>query len=133
MKKKSKELKRMTVLDLPFDEGVKRLSSIVDDVYNIVNNPNFVNALGDTIKVPANATKKDLEKIWYGAEVSNKVKGFLNVFLVDETESILNILSTIFCEDKEEYRKKSIKEMLFDIDSLSKDDTGKLISFFTRA
>lgn len=133
MKKKSKELKRMTVLDLPFDEGVKRLSSIVDDVYRIVNNPNFVNALGDTIKVPANASRKDLENIWYGAEAGEKVKGFLNVFLRDETESILNILSTIFCEDKEEYRKKSIKEMLHDFDSLSKDDTSKLLSFFIHA
>lgn len=123
----------MTVLDLPFDEGVKRLSNIVDDVYKIVNNPNFVSALGDPINVPANATRKDLENIWYGADVGNKVKGFLNVFLVDETESILNILSTIFCQDKEEYRKKSIKEMLYDFDSLSKDDTSKLLSFFIRA
>lgn len=133
MKKNKKIEKKKTVLDLPFDEGVKRLSSIVDDVYNIVNNPNFASAIANTIKVPQDATKKDLEKIWYSAEVGGKVKGFLNVFLRDETESILNILSTIFCEDKEEYRKKSILEMLDDLHSISKDDMSQILSFFTLA
>ena len=95
---KRKEQKRKNVFDLPFDESVKRLSNIVDDVYSICNNPKFVGALRNSIKLPKNATQKDLERAWYGEEVAGKIKGFINVFLVEEKEAILNILSTIFCE-----------------------------------
>ena len=124
--------KRNNVFDLPFDESVKRLANIVDDVYRIANNPNFVGALRD-IKVPKNATQKDLEAIYYGERVAEKVKGFINVFLVEEKEAILNILSTIFCEDKAEYRKKSVNDILADLQTLSESDKGQLIGFFLRA
>ena len=124
--------KRNNVFDLPFDESVKRLANIVDDVYRIANNPNFVGALRD-IKVPKNATQKDLEAIYYGERVAEKVKGFINVFLVEEKEAILNILSTIFCEDKAEYRKKSVNDIRADLQTLSESDKGQLIGFFLRA
>lgn len=129
---KRKEQKRNNVFDLPFDESVKRLANIVDDVYRIANNPNFVGALRD-IKVPKNATQKDLEAIYYGEKVAEKTKGFINVFLVEEKEAILNILSTIFCEDKAEYRKKSVNDILADLQTLSESDKGQLIGFFLRA
>lgn len=131
--KRKNECKKRNVFDLPFDEGTKRLSSIVDDVYRICNNKKFAGAVSKSIKVPANATQKDFENIWYGAEAAKKVKDFLNVFLIDEKEAILNILSTIFCEDKEEYRKKSINEMIDDLQTISVEDRGRLLAFFTRS
>lgn len=130
---KRKEQKRNNVFDLPFDESVKRLSNIVDDVYRICNNKHFVGTISKSIKVPQNATQKDFENIWYGKDMADKVKNFINVFLVEETESILNILSTIFCEDKAEYRKKSLNDMFSDIQSISSEDKGKLLAFFTPA
>lgn len=129
---KRKEQKRKTVFDLPFDDGLDNLSSIVDDVYRIMNNKKFVGAL-EKIKVPKNATRKDLESIWYSEEVANKVKGFINVFLVEERESILNILSTVFCESKEVYRKKSLSEIVDDVISLTADEKRQLIAFFLPA
>ena len=128
-----REEKRKNVFDLPFDESVKRLSNIVDDVYRICNNKNFVGVVSKSIKVPKNATQKDLEKIWYGEELAGKVKNFLNVFLIEEKEAILNILSTIFCEEKAEYRKKSINDMIADLQTISNEDKGRLIAFFTPA
>ena len=121
------------MFDLPFDESVKRLSNIVDDVYRICNNPRFVGALNKSIKLPKNATQKDIEKVWYGDAVAEKIKGFINVFLVEERESILNILSTLFCEDKEVYRKKSVNDIFDDLASLDNDEKGRFIAFFTRA
>lgn len=129
---KRKEQKRKTVFDLPVDDSMNKLSSIVDDVYRILNNKKFVGAL-EKIKVPKNATRRDLEAVWYGAEVANKVKEFINVFLVEERESILNILSTIFCESKEEYRKKSLSEIVDDIAKLTQDEKGQIFAFFLPA
>ena len=129
---KRKEKKRKTVFDLPFDESMDNLSNIVDDVYRILNNKKFVGAL-EKINVPKNATRKDLEEAWYGEEVARKVKEFINVFLVEERESILNILSTVFCESKEEYRKKSLSEIVDDITKLTQDEKGQLIAFFLPA
>ena len=124
--------KRRTVFDLPFDDGVKRLSNIVDDVYRICNNKHFIGAF-DKIDVSKNASMKEIEDVWYGDRLAGKVKNFINVFLQEETEAILNILSTIFCEEKEKYRKKSISQMFDDVNSLTSDEKGRLLAFFPRA
>lgn len=130
MIKKHKKIK--TVLDLPFDESIERLSSIVEDVYNIVGNPKFVDAISNTIKVPENATAKQLKEIYYGKEVASRLTGFIKLFLVEEKESLINILATIFCQNKDDYRKKSVKQIMADINCLTAQTKGELVSFFTQ-
>lgn len=119
--------RKKTIFDLPFLEQQPKLASLVDDIYDIVESEKF-NSIFDKVKLP-----KDLEKAKFGdfvnKEFASKIKTVLEILFIDKPKQIVRILATVFCEDEEEYGKKSIKEILADIKLTSKEDQNRILGF----
>ena len=80
----------------------------------------------------ANLTKEDVKKI-LRENAPKKVKQILDTLLIDNFDNIIKASSIIFCESYDFYRTKSINQIAEDYQSLSKENAGKLLSFFSRA
>ena len=122
---------KITVFDIPVKEAKEKLTELSDIVYSIVGSDSFVE-LSVKTPVPMGATKEDVKKL-LKENAPKKVKQILDVLLIDNFDNIVRASSIIFCEDYEFYRTKSINQIAEDYASLSKENAGKLLSFFSRA
>ena len=128
-KKKTKT--KTTVFDIPVKEAKEKLTELSDIIYGIVGSDSFVE-LSVKTPVPMGATKEDIKKL-LKENAPKKVKQVLDILLIDNFDAIIRASSIIFCEDYEFYRTKSINQIAEDYTSLSKENAGKLLSFFSRA
>ena len=128
-KKKTKT--RTTVFDIPVKEAKDKLTELSDIIYKIVGSNSFAE-LSIKTPVPMGATREDV-KMLLRENAPKKVKQILDALLIDNFDDIIRASSIIFCEDYEFYRTKSINQIAEDYSSLSKENTGKLLSFFSRA
>ena len=127
-RRKEKTQKRKTIFNIPSDEAKKYLSQIVEDVNVILHNDKFMEATKKA-KLPDNATIQDFENL-IKRVAPNKIYNFLCLFINDCYDEVRRILACVFICDFEEYRKKSIQEMVEDIASLNTNELRELVRFF---
>lgn len=128
-KKKTKT--KTTIFDIPVKEAKDKLTELSDIIYKIVGSNSFAE-LSIKTPVPIGATREDV-KMLLRENAPKKVKQILDALLIDNFDDIIRASSIIFCEDYEFYRTKSINQIAEDYSSLSKENAGKLLSFFSRA
>lgn len=128
-KKKTKT--KTTIFDIPVKEAKEKLTELSDIIYGIIGSDSFAE-LSVKTPVPMGATKEDIKKL-LRENAPKKVKQVLDILLIDNFDNIIRASSIIFCEDYEFYRTKSINQIAEDYQSLSKENAGKLLSFFSRA
>lgn len=128
-KKKTKT--KTTIFDIPVKEAKEKLTELSEIIYNIIGSDSFAE-LSVKTPVPMGATKEDVKKL-LKENAPKKVKQILDTLLIDNFDDIIKASSIIFCEDYEFYRTKSINQIAEDYTSLSKENAGKLLSFFSRA
>ena len=126
-KRKNIEVKK-NIFNIPSDEAKGYLTSILQDVKEILESDNFME-LSKKIKVPKDANIKDYENI-VKKVAPRKIYALLELFIGTHFDNIVRILSAIFVTDYEEYKKKSIEEMCNDLSTLSAGQIAKIISFF---
>lgn len=128
-KKKTKT--KTTIFDIPVKEAKDKLTELSDIIYGIIGSESFAE-LSVKTPVPMGATREDVKKL-LRENAPKKVKQILDVLLIDNFDNIVRASSIIFCEEYEFYRTKSINQIAQDYTSLSKENAGKLLSFFSRA
>jgi hypothetical protein len=128
-KKKVKKL--TTIFDLPVIESKEKFQEIAKSVYRIIESPKFAE-ISAKIPVPTGATKKEVADLIH-KEAPKKVRDILELLLVDNFESVINICALIFCESYDLYKTKSINQIVDDFNRLSKTDASRLLGFFTLA
>ena len=124
-KKKTKT--KTTIFDIPVKEAKEKLAELSEIIYGVVGSESFAE-LSVKTPIPMGATKEDVKKL-LKENAPKKVKQILDTLLIDNFDNIIRASSIIFCEDYEFYRTKSINQ----IATLSKENAGKLLSFFSRA
>ena len=129
--KKKKTETRKTVFDIPVMEAKEKLTELSNIIYGIVGSKSFAE-LSVKTPVPLDATNEDVKRMLM-ENAPKKVKQVLDVLLIDNFDNIIRASSIIFCEDYDTYRLKSINQIAEDYTSLSKDNAGKLLGFFSRA
>ena len=128
-KKKTKT--KTTVFDIPVKEAKEKLTELSDIIYGIIGSESFAE-LSVKTPVPMGATREDVKKL-LKENAPKKVKQILDTLLIDNFDNIIRASSIIFCEEYEFYRTKSINQIADDYSTLSKENAGKLLSFFSRA
>lgn len=129
LKKKTKT--KTTIFDIPVKEAKEKLTELSDIIYSVVGSESFAE-LSVKTPIPMGATKEDVKKI-LRENAPKKVKQILDTLLIDNFDNIIKASSIIFCENYDFYRTKSINQIAEDYQSLSKENAGKLLSFFSRA
>ena len=129
LKKKTKT--KTTIFDIPVKEAKEKLTELSDIIYSVVGSESFAE-LSVKTPIPMGATKEDVKKI-LRENAPKKVKQILDTLLIDNFDNIIKASSIIFCESYDFYRTKSINQIAEDYQSLSKENAGKLLSFFSRA
>ena len=128
-KKKTKT--KTTIFDIPVKDSKEKLEELSEIIYGIIGSESFAE-LSVKTPVPMGATREDVKKL-LRENAPKKVKQILDVLLIDNLDNIVRASSIIFCEEYEFYRTKSINQIVEDYTSLSKENAGKLLSFFPRA
>lgn len=128
-KKKTKT--KTTVFDIPVKEAKEKLTELSDIIYGIIGSESFAE-LSVKTPIPMGATREDVKKL-LRENAPKKVKQILDTLLIDNFDNIIRASSIIFCEEYEFYRTKSINQIADDYSTLSKENAGKLLSFFSRA
>lgn len=125
-----KKVIKNNIFNIPSDDARKYLQSIVADVNTILNNDKFMEATKKA-KLPDNASIKDYEEL-IKRVAPKKIYNWL-MLLTDECyDEIRRILSAVFVTDFEEYRKKSLEQMVDDISLLKDEELLKILRFFIR-
>ena len=128
-KKKTKT--KTTIFDIPVKDAKEKLAELSNIIYGIIGSDSFAE-LSVKTPVPMGATKEEIKKL-LKENAPKKVKQVLDILLVDNFENIIKASSIIFCEEYDFYATKSINQIAQDYQSLSKENAGKLLSFFSRA
>lgn len=128
---KKKEKKLITIFDLPVIESKEKFQEIAKSIYGIIESPKFAE-ISAKIPVPVGATKKEVADMIH-KEAPKKIKDVLELLLVDNFENVINICALIFCESYDLYKTKSINQIVEDFNRLSKENTSRLLGFFTLA
>lgn len=125
------KIERKTIFNISSDEAKEYLASIIKDVNTIVSNDKFMEAT-KKVKLPENATIQDYANL-VKKTVPTKIYNFLMLFIDDCYDEVRRILSAIFVTDFEDYRKKSIMDMVQDISSLGTGEIAEILGFFIRS
>lgn len=120
-----------TIFDLPVKEVKDKLTELSDIIYRIISSDSFVEISAKTV-IPQNATMQDVQKL-LKEKAPAKIKQILDLLIGDNFDDIIRASSLIFCEDYEFYRTRSLNQIAEDYASLSTENAGILIGFFTRA
>jgi len=130
-KVKKIEPKKKTVFDLPIGESRAILQNIISDVYAIIDSDTFIE-LTTKVNVPKVETYAEFKNIVKQFS-SKKIKALLELVFNEKFDNIINILSAVFMEKPEEYKKKTIAQIVEDLRNLQPNERDGFIGFFTQA
>lgn len=130
-KVKKIEPKKKTVFDLPIGESRAILQNIISDIYAIIDSDTFIE-LTTKVNVPKVDNFDELKR-FIKQFSSKKIKALLELIFNEKFDNIINILSAIFLEQPEEYKKKTIAEIIKDLSNLQPNEKDGFIGFFTQA
>lgn len=128
---RKKQVTKKTIFDMPIIETKEKFEMLSNIIYEIIGSDSFAQ-LSSKVAIPLGSTQQDVARL-LKENAPKKVKIILDMLLKDNFENIIKFSSIIFCEDYDDYCKKSINEIVEDYMSLSKENSGKLLSFFSHA
>ena len=123
--------KKMTVFDLPIGDSRVIFQNIISDVYAITESDTFIE-LTTKVKVPKVETYAEFKNIVKQFS-SKKIKALLELVFNEKFDNIINILSAVFMEKPEEYKKKTIAQIVEDLRNLQPSEMESFTGFFTHA
>lgn len=130
-KQKISVQKKATVFDLPIGDSRVIFQNIISDVYAITESDTFIE-LTTKVKVPKVETYAEL-KSFVKQFSSKKIKALLELVFNEKFDNIINILSAVFMEKPEEYKKKTIAQIVEDLRNLQPSEMESFTGFFTQA
>lgn len=128
MKKKDKKI---TVFDLPANEGRYKLLELKKHIYNIIESDKFIDLM-TRIPVPVNSTSKDIDNM-LKKYAPTKIKQVIEIILEDNFDDFMHIASLIFCEDYNLYITKSLNQIIHDFEGLKASQVGYIANLFMHA